>query len=44
MGKYAPWQLKGAILDDVEAFVDFVNNLRAKNIPIYTPGFVEFEV
>lgn len=36
--EFAPWDLKGARVDDILSFVDFVNGLRKKGTPIYVPS------
>jgi len=38
--EYAPWDLKGAPVDDIPAFVEFVKNLRNKGVPVHKPELV----
>lgn len=40
---YAPWQLKGATIDDVEEFVEFIKNLRKNKVKPYKPKLIELE-
>jgi len=35
--EFAPWQLKGARIDDIPEFLDFVAKLRASGEPVYAP-------
>ena len=39
--EYAPWQLKGARIDDVDEFVSHVIDLREEGEAIYAPDMVE---
>jgi len=39
---YAPWQLKGAPVDDIKGFIDFVKNLKKSNVKPYTPVAIDF--
>lgn len=39
--EFAPWDLKGAPVDDIPAFVEFVKGLRVGNMPVYKPGVIE---
>lgn len=38
--EFAPWQLKGAHVDDIPAFVRFVERMRASGEPPYAPAAV----
>lgn len=38
--EYAPWQLKGATVDDVEMFVATISKLRTDNVKTYVPELV----
>jgi acetyltransferase-like isoleucine patch superfamily enzyme len=38
--EYAPWQLKGAVVDDVEKFVAMISQLRADGVKIFAPELV----
>jgi len=38
---FAPWQLKGARVDDVNAFVEHIAVLREKKTPVYSPDKIE---
>lgn len=38
--EFAPWDLKGAPVDDIPAFVNFIKDLRAREIPIHKPNLV----
>lgn len=42
--QYAPWQLKGAQVDDIDAFVGHVEGLRAAGTPGHEPAIVELKV
>ena len=37
---FAPWTLKGAPVDDIPRFVDFVRGLREKDSPLHRPDLV----
>jgi acetyltransferase-like isoleucine patch superfamily enzyme len=39
--QFAPWQLKGARVDDITAFLDFVAALRAAGTPVFEPAKVK---
>jgi acetyltransferase-like isoleucine patch superfamily enzyme len=39
--EFAPWQLKGACVDDIPEFVDFVATLRASGVPVYAPQMIK---
>jgi tetrahydrodipicolinate N-succinyltransferase len=39
--EFAPWQLKGACVDDIPEFVDFVARLRALGVPVYAPQMIK---
>lgn len=41
--QYAPWQLKGARVDEIDAFVAHVEGLRAAGAPTHDPGIVELK-
>lgn len=38
--EFAPWQLKGAHVDNIDEFIDFVKELRISNNDIYKPGII----
>lgn len=40
--EFAPWQLKGAQLDDINEFIKFVNGLRENGVKPYKPRCLEF--
>jgi acetyltransferase-like isoleucine patch superfamily enzyme len=35
--EFAPWDLKGAPVDDIPALLEFLGNIRASGLPIYAP-------
>lgn len=39
--EFAPWQLKNAPVDDIDALPDFITGLRAQNLPVYAPEIIE---
>jgi acetyltransferase-like isoleucine patch superfamily enzyme len=39
--EFAPWQLKGACLDDIPDFIEFIRKLRAENVSPYTPDLIK---
>lgn len=41
--EFAPWQLKGATVDDVDAFVAHVQDLRTAGTPPHAPAMVTLE-
>lgn len=38
--EYAPWDLKGAPVDDIPAFVEFVKDLRQRDVPVHKPKVI----
>jgi acetyltransferase-like isoleucine patch superfamily enzyme len=38
---FAPWQLKGAVVDDIDAFTAHVQALRDKGTPVHAPKWLE---
>jgi len=38
---FAPWNLKGAPVDDIPQFLDFIKNLRLNNQPPYNPTIIK---
>lgn len=38
--EYAPWQLKGAVVDDVEKFVAMISQLRGDGVKTFAPELV----
>lgn len=40
---YAPWHLKGAPIDNIEAFIDFVKKLKQNGIKPYKPEVINLE-
>lgn len=40
--EFAPWDLKGAPVDNIPAFIKFVGELRKQNTPVYRPETIAF--
>lgn len=38
--EFAPWDMKGAPVDDIPAFVEFVMNLRKRGTSVHKPKFI----